>query len=111
MMTNQEIAKEYLRCFCGGDIAELEPLFAPDFHFIGTFHTFHSREQYLDSLRNNPPEKCGCNVLSVTENEDSIAIFYEYQKPDRSIQIAQLLEFKNQKIQKVLLVFDGRGFN
>lgn len=110
-MTNPEIAKEYLRCFCEGDIVGLEPLLAPDLHFIETFHAFHSREEYIESLRNNPPEKCECKVLSVTENENFVAIFYKYPKPVRVIFIAQLFKFKNHKIQKVLLVFDGSGFD
>jgi hypothetical protein len=57
-----------------------------------------------------PPEACEYKVLSVTENEDSVAVFYEYQKPERIMQIAQLFQFKDRKIHEVLLVFDGRGF-
>ncbi len=110
MMTNQEIAKEYLKCFCAGDIKGIEPLLASDLSFTGTFHTYHSGTEYLKSLRNDPPEECGYKVLSITENEDSIAVFYEYQKPDRVMQIAQLFKIRDQKIHEVLLVFDGRGF-
>jgi hypothetical protein len=105
-----EIAMEYLKCFCEGDIAGLEPLFAPDMKFTGTLCTYHSRAEYIKSLRNDTPEKCGYKVLSVNENDDSVAVFYEYQKPQRTMQIAQLFKFKNEKIHEVLLVFDGRGF-
>ena len=109
-MTNREVAMKYLRCFCAGDVDGLEPLLAPDLIFEGTFHTYHSDAEYLDSLRNDPPERCGYKVLSVTENEDSVAVFYEYEKPDREMQIAQLFKIKDQKINEVLLIFDGRGF-
>jgi hypothetical protein len=109
-MTNQEIAMAYLRCFCEGDVEGMEPLLAPDLRVTGTLHTFESRKEYLDSLREDPPEECGYNVLGVTENEDSVALFYEYQKPDGLVQIAQLFRVRNQRIHEMLLVFDGRGF-
>ena len=80
MMTNQEIAKEYIKCFCDSDIDGLEPLLATDLKFIGTFYTYHSRAEYLEDLREDPPEKCGYKMLSMTENDDSIAVFYEYHK-------------------------------
>lgn len=48
-------------------------------------------------------------MLSITESEHSVAVFYEYQKPDRAMQIAQLFKIKDEKIYEVLLVFDGRG--
>jgi hypothetical protein len=101
---------EYLKHFCAGDVEKLEPLFAPDLKFAGTFHTYHSATDYLDRLRNDPPEQCDYKVLSVTEDGDSVAVFYEYQKPDRVMLIAQLFKLKEQKIDEVLLVFDGRGF-
>ena len=109
-MSNRDVAMEYLRCFCAGDIDGLEPLLATDLSFTGTFHTYGSASEYLNSLRRDPPEKCGYKVLSITENQHSVAVFYDYQKPNRVMQIAQLFKIKDQQIHEVLLVFDGRGF-
>ncbi|MEN8166176.1 MAG: nuclear transport factor 2 family protein [Pseudomonadota bacterium] len=109
-MTNREIARAYLRCFCEGDVGGLAPLLAPDLSFTGTTHTYHSAEAYLRSLRADPPEKCACRLLSLTEDGDSVAVFYEYVKPEHVMTIAQLFEVRNQQINKILLVFDGRGF-
>ncbi len=110
-MNNREIAIEYLRCFCAGETHRLESLIATDLNFVGTFHTYHSASEYLESLRHDPPEKCEYKILSVTKDEDSVAIFYEYQKPDRVMQIAQLFRIKNKLIKDILLIFDGRGFD
>ena len=109
-MPNQKITLDYLRYFCLSDIEGLKTLLTSDLNFSGTFHNYHSAEEYLKSLRNDPPEKCRYKVLSVTENEDSVAVFYEYQKPERTITIAQLFKIRDQKIHEILLVFDGRGF-
>ena len=89
MMTGLEVAMEYLRSFRAGDIRGIEPLLASD-------------------LKKDPPEKCGYQVLSITENEDSVAVFYKYEKPDQVVQLAQLFKFRNQQICEILLVFDGR---
>jgi len=109
-MTNRHVAMEYIGCFCAGDVDALEPILAPNLRFTGPFHTYRSASEYLDDLRSDPPGKCGYKVMSVTENEDSVAVFYEYQKPGRVMQVAQLLKIEDQKIHDVLLVFDGRGF-
>jgi hypothetical protein len=109
-MNNRDVAMEFLRCFCAGDINGLVPLLAEDLQFKGPFYQFSSSDAYLDSLKNDPPEKCGYRVFSVMESGDSVSIYYDYEKSDGSITIAQLFTFKNQKIREILLVFDGRGF-
>ncbi|MCB1830547.1 MAG: nuclear transport factor 2 family protein [Gammaproteobacteria bacterium] len=109
-MSNTDLAIQYLNAFCAGDLRSLEPLLADELCFRGPFHTFRSASGYLESLRNDPPEKAGFEILSITENKDSVAVFYEYQKPDRVVSVAQLFTFEYQKIRDVLLIFDGRGF-
>jgi len=109
-MANRELAMEFLRCFCAGDVNGLAALLADDLQFKGPFHEFKSSEAYVDTLKTDPPGKCGCLVLSVTENGDNVSVYYDYVKSDRTITIAQLFKFKNRKISEILLVFDGRGF-
>ena len=109
-MNNGETAMEFLRCFGAGDVNGLEPLLAEDLQFNGPFYSFTSRDAYLDSLKNDPPEKCSNRVLSVTEGDDSVSVYYDYEKSDRVMTIAQLFRFKDGKISELLLVFDGRGF-
>ena len=109
-MENREVAMEFLRCFCAGDINGLVPLLAEDLQFTGPFHHCSSSDAYLDSLKNDPPEKCGYRVLNVMEGGDSVSIYYDYEKSDGALTIAQLFTFKNRKIREILLVFDGRGF-
>jgi hypothetical protein len=109
-MDNQVVALKFLSCFCAGDINGLAPLLAEDLEFTGPFHRLRSRDEYLDILKNDPPEKCGFRVISISEDGDSVSVFYDYEKSDSSVTIAQLFKFRNQKISEILLVFDGRGF-
>ncbi len=108
-MTNRDVAIEFVKCFCAGDVGALAPLLTPDLKLRGPFFKFDSADAYLDSLTNDL-EKCGYRLLSITEGEDSVSIYYDYEKSDRIITIAQLFKFKEHKISEILLVFDGRGF-
>ena len=98
-MSAREVAIEFLRCFCGGDIEGLAPLLASDLKFKGPFHQFSSSESYLTCLRSDPPEKCSFRVISVTEGGDSVSVFYDYEKGDETITIAQLFRIDNQRIR------------
>lgn len=109
-MGNQDIALKYIKSFCNANINALEPLLAADLRFTGPFRTFKSAEDYLESLRKDPPEKCQYNILSITEGEESVVLFYEYQKPECTILIAQLFKIDNQKIRETVLVFDTSNF-
>ena len=108
-MNNREVAMEFLRCFCSGDVAGLARLLADDLQFKGPYHQFRSSSAYLESLRSDPPEKTSYRVLSVTQGDDSVSIYWDYQKHDRTVTIAQLFRFRKQAISEILLVFDARG--
>jgi len=107
-MNNRDIALEFLRCFCAVDLAGLAPLLAKDLRLRGPLYRFDSRDSYLDSLKDDPPEECTYRVLSVTESKDCVSLYYDYDKRDRTITIAQLFRFENQRICEMLLVFDSK---
>jgi ketosteroid isomerase-like protein len=109
-MSNREVAMNFLRRFCAGDVDGLALLLAEDLQFAGPFHQFNSRADYLDVLRQDPPETGGYRVLSVTESGDSVSIFYDHETSDRAITIAQWFRFRGEKISEMRLVFDTRGF-
>lgn len=109
MRTRREIAENYVQCFCGNDVQGLAALLAPGLRFTGPLYNFNSAQDYLESLENDPPEECGYEIFSVTENEDCVALFYKLSKPDRVISIAQLFRIERQKIQETVLVFDTRA--
>ena len=107
-MNNRDIALEFLSRFCAGDVDGLSPLLAEDLQLNGPLFHFDSREDYLDSLKDGPPEKCGYRIISVTENQESVSIYYDYEKRAATITIAQLFRFRDHKITELLLVFDAR---
>ena len=108
-MASRDIALEFIRRFCSADADGLAPLLADDLEFNGPFFQFNSREAYLQSLKSDPLEKSGYRVLSVTESTGSVSIFWDYEKADGDLTIAQLFRFKGKEISEILLVFDGRA--
>lgn len=109
-MSQRDIALAFLDHFSAGRVEELVPLLAADLRFEGPLYRFDSALEYLEVLRDNPPEPCRYELLSITENDDSVALFYDYQKPGGSLAIAQLFTIENQKIAGITLVFDSSGF-
>ena len=108
-MTKRDVVLEFLRFFCSADIDALEPLLSEDLRFSGPYHRFRSSDDYIRSLRNDPPEKCSYRLIGLAEAGNEVYVFYDYEKPDESVTIAQLCRFKDGKIGEILLVFDSRG--
>ncbi|QDT95249.1 nuclear transport factor 2 family protein [Gimesia aquarii] len=108
-MTNHDLAISFVERFCAGDVEGLVLLLAKDLRFRGPFHQFDSRDAYVSCLKDNPPTRSRFHVLSVTEDDDHVAVFYEYQKTDETVMLAQLFKCEDGKITEILLVFDGRG--
>ena len=109
-MNNKELAIEFVKRFCAGDVEGLAPLLADELRLEGPLFQFDSCDAYLDSLRQDQLEKGSFRLLSVAESDDGVSIFYEYGKSEGAMTIAQLFKFKDQKIGEILLVFDGREF-
>jgi len=108
-MSNKDLAIEFVKRFCAGDIDGLESLLADDARLKGPLHQFASRDDYLDALRRDPPEKGGYRLLSVAESDESVSVFYEYRKASGAMTVAQLFGFRGRRISEILVVFDGRA--
>jgi hypothetical protein len=108
-MTNQEIVRAYLRCFSRGDLDGLEVLLAPELAVKGPLLECHTAEQYLNALRKDPPQAADCTILSITEDDESVAVFYEYGKGGQPMTIAQLFWLRDERIRRMVIVFDARA--
>ncbi|MEJ2453671.1 MAG: nuclear transport factor 2 family protein [Candidatus Thiodiazotropha sp.] len=109
-MTDRELTLTYLRLFATGDIEGLGRLLSPELRFRGTLHSFDSAADYLESLRTDPPEPTPYRLLSVTDDKDTVALFYEYLKPERPLLVAQLFRISQQRISSIDLAFDSCRF-
>jgi hypothetical protein len=108
-MTQCDIAIQFIERFCAADVDGVEELLSPTLEFSGPFHQFDNRQDYIDSLRQDPPQPARYELLSVTDNETEVAIFYNYLKEQMPLLFAQLFHFNpRRQIGRIVLVFDGR---
>ena len=106
-MSHRAVALEFIQTFAAGDVASLERLLADDLQFTGPYLTATSKTEYLAILKSDPPVSAEVRILSVTEDGDDVAVFYEYEKPDETLTIAQLFRFRGSEIAETRLVFDS----
>lgn len=103
----RDVSIAFAEAFCASDLARLELLLAPRLRFRGPLHSFDSREDYLQSLREAPPERGSCRVLQVHGDDREAAILYEYRKPGAAVLVAQFNRLVDQTIADTWLVFDA----
>ena len=105
-MGNLFKALQFVSSFCSGDVDGLAVLMADDFHLKGPLFEFDSKQAYLDSLADGGLERAGHRVISATETDGNVSIYYEYLKADGALTIAQLFTFRDGLIADSLVVFD-----
>ncbi len=102
-----ELALKYMEIFFSGEnIEELRPLFAEDFTFRGPLYEFNSAQDYIHSLKLDPPRGFAYEIISSFEDSTSARLVYRFTKPGVSTLMAQLFEVSAEKIIKMVLVFD-----
>ena len=110
-MTNRDIVLEYLKCFCEGDISGVEAVLALNLQLTGPLYTFKSRDEYIQSLKEDPPKPSRYRILEIAESETGISVFYEYNELSGCLTIAQFFKLRGEKILEILLVFDTKCFS
>ena len=73
MMNNCDVAIEFVKCFCAGDVDALAPLLTPDLKFKGPFFKFDSADAYLDSLKNGY-QTYGFTISLTFERPNSVRV-------------------------------------
>jgi len=109
-MTNKDVAVLFVQNFCESKIDLLGPLLTETFRLSGPFFECQSREEYLQKLKEHPPEEAIFNIINCFEDGEQVCLVYDYTKAASTTTIAQLFQFRDQKISEIQLIFDGRGF-
>lgn len=106
-----ELAEKYMNCvFRTGDLEELRNLLSDDLQFRGPFFSFDSANDYVNSLRKDPPENFEYEVIKSYSDEFSACLVYRFSKPGVSTVMTQTFETTHGKISSILLVFDTGAF-
>jgi hypothetical protein len=107
-----EFAQKYMDIlFSESDIDELNPFLAEDLHFRGPFYQFDSANDYLDALKSDPPKAFHYHIIHSYQDRSSACLVYQFSKPGVTTPMAQMFEIENNKIKKIVLIFDTNAFN
>ena len=110
-MGSIELANIYMSCFFGEKLLEeMNNVLAEDLKFIEPLYEFSSAQEYIQSLKENPPTDVSHEILQEFENENSSCLVYRYKKPGVNTTVAQLFEVKENRILKIRLIFDASKF-
>jgi hypothetical protein len=105
-LSSEERALAFVRRFAAGDVDGLASLLAENVRVVGPHLDVASRADYLAALRADPPQPAAARVLSVTGDGDTVAVFWEYEKPERAVTVAQLFRLRGARIAEMHIVFD-----
>lgn len=110
-MTPLKLANRYMEIFYGEkSIDSLSDIFAEEFSFNGSFHEFSTSAEYIESLKSNPPVGLEYKIIQAYQNEKSACLVYQFCKAGISTIMSQVFEVENEKISKIILVFDTGAF-
>jgi len=105
------LARHYMTIlFEQGDLNELGNVLAKNLYFSGPFYEFHSADAYIDALKSGPPRDFQYELIGAYEDGATACMMYQFQKPGLSVPMAQYFEIKDDRISRILLVFDTAPF-
>ncbi len=111
LMRALELAQNYMEIiFGGGDLDRLNDLLSDDLSFEGPFYRFDTAAEYVDSLKTEPPQGFNYEMIQAFENGKSACLIYQFSKPGISIPMVQMFEVRDDRISRILLVFDTEPF-
>lgn len=110
-MTPLKLALSYMEIFFSGmDLDRLGDILHEDCRFHGPFYQFESAQQYIESLKVDPPVDCRYQIIHTFEQDNVVNLIYYFSKPGVSTIMSQLFEVLDNKITSIVLIFDSAAF-
>lgn len=106
-----ELALTYMDIFFSGtNLDALHYILDEDCIFEGPFFQSRSAKEYITALKADPSKNCSYTLIKSLEHESTACLFYQFEKPGVSTPMAQLFEMRNNKIYKIILIFNTAAF-
>lgn len=110
-MSALDVALRYMEIFYSGrDLGRLTRILREDCQFQGPFFQFNSAQEYIASLKADPPRDCSYRILHAFEKDNIVNLIYEFAKPGITTNMSQLFHVQDGKIARILLIFDSAVF-
>ena len=110
MTPRQQVQRYFDVFFVSHDFDSLTEIFHDDLQFRGPLVSFDSAADYIAGLKHDPPVDCRYEKRFECDGEEGINVIYRFLKPGLSVEMSQLFQFRNNKISRILLIFDSSRF-
>ena len=105
-MSSDSLAREYVQCFCDGDVDAMASILSEDFRITGPLYEFHGKQAFLDRLRELNAPKAQFRILGQTASDDHASIFFQYLLGKLTLVMAMHFTVAEGKLRNAILVFD-----
>ena len=110
-MDAKQLASQYMHIvFENGDLDELYRILHPALQFEGPLFKFASAEEYIEALKNSPPDHFGHEMIHTFEHDTTACLIYRFTKPGVTTTMAQTFEVAHDRITHIQLIFDASAF-
>ena len=110
-MSALDLALQYMQIFYSGkELDRLSSILHADLKFRGPLFQFDTAWEYIASIKADPPVACSYRILHTFEKENVVNLLYDFYKPGITTTMSQLFEVRNDKIIRIVLIFDSAVF-
>ncbi len=110
-MKSLELALKYMDVmFSDKDMEALRPLLSDRFTFKDTLNAYNNPESYIKAMKKDPPIGLQYKLLKSFETISAACLVYEFSKAGVNTPMAQMFEVSNDKIDRIVLIFDSAVF-
>ena len=88
----------------------LKEILAEDVRFEGPFFEFDTADDYIAAMEKYPPKDFQYDLVHSYEDQNSACLIYHFTKPGVKTPMMQFFEVDNQRITRILLIFDSAPF-
>ena len=96
--------------FVQKDMDALLGLLTPDCTFEGPLYSFDSAIEYVNAMKNDPPEAFEYEEIDTFERGSHACVVFRFSKPGVDIPMVQIFDTREGRISSILLIFDSAPF-
>jgi len=100
------LALKYMDLFYHEEDVELLHDVLKDLYFEGPLYQFSSADDYIESLKQDPPSGMDYRIIKSYTDIDSVCLIYEFTRQGVSTVMAQTFDIHEGKIARIRLIFD-----
>lgn len=106
-MSPLSLAKKYMNIvFDSGNLVQLHEILDENLLFEGPLFRGKNADEYINALLDSPPQNFQYKIIESFQSDHSACLIYEFKKLNKTAIMAQTFEISQDKISKIVLIFN-----